>query len=144
MWVKLTTSKRIRIISCMIMILICMQFAGCGTDKLSDKKVKDIDYTVVAEDEIPEILKNAIEEKKKEPFKLSYTDNEELYIVVGYGEQMSGGFSIVVDELYLSDNAIVFGTTLKGPEGETEIKETPTYPYMVVKMEKIDYEIIYE
>lgn len=133
-----------RIILLMFLILICMQFTGCGATELSDKKVKDIDYTVVPEDEVPEILHNTIEEKKKEPFKLCYTDNEEMYIVVGYGEQMSGGYSIVVNELYLSDNAIVFGTTLKGPEEETELKETPTYPYLVVKMEKIDYEIIYE
>ena len=58
------------------------------------------------------------------------------YIAAGYGEQMSGGYSIVVDDLFLSDNAIIFATTLKGPESERK-GDKPTYPYIVVKMENI-------
>lgn len=133
-----------KMICFLLLASISMAMTGCNMQEMSNDKVKDIDYTVVPEAEIPKTLLNAIEEKKKEPFKLSYSDNEELYIVVGYGEQMSGGFSITVDKLYQTDNTIVFATTLKGPEDDTEVKETPTYPYIVVKMEFLDCEIIYE
>lgn len=121
-----------------------MGMTGCRMQEMSNDKVRDIDYTVVPEAELPETLRNAIEEKKKEPFRLSYSDNEELYLVVGYGEQLSGGYSIVVDSLYQTDNTIVFGTTLNGPEDDADVKETPTYPFLVVKMEFLDCEIIYE
>ena len=48
-----------------------------------------------------------------------------------------------VDDLFLSDNAIIFATTLKGPESERK-GDKPTYPYIVVKMENMDKEIIYK
>lgn len=133
--------KRIRTILC-----ICVMFllTACSTQSISDKKVQDIDYTVVADADVPDTLRNAIEEKKEEPFKLSYSDGAELYIAIGYGKQPSGGFSIVVDNLYLTESNILFATTLKGPEQEAESTEAPTYPYLIVKMEYMDKEIIYE
>ncbi|MDE6635747.1 MAG: protease complex subunit PrcB family protein [Lachnospiraceae bacterium] len=133
-----------RIICVFLLVSMCMGMTGCQMQEMSNDKVRDIDYTVVPEAELPETLRNAIEEKKKEPFRLSYSDNEELYLVVGYGEQMSGGYSIVVDSLYQTDNTIVFGTTLNGPEDDADVKEAPTYPFLVVKMEFLDCEIIYE
>lgn len=39
-----------------------------------------------------------------------------LYLVVGYGRQPTGGYSIIVDELYTTENTIVFATTLTGRE----------------------------
>ena len=56
---------------------------------------------------------------------MTYSDEEKLYIVTGYGPQETGGYSIQVKELYLTENAIVFDTELSGPEkGETVTKET--------------------
>ena len=132
-----------QLIICILLMGMSMTCTGCSVEKIASDKVKDVDYTIVTEAEIPETLKTSIEERKKAPFKLSYSDNKELYIVVGYGEQPSGGYSIIVDELYLTDNTIVFATTLEGPEQKQEMEVNPTYPYVVVKMEYIDYEIVY-
>ncbi len=118
--------------------------SACGMKKTSEEKVQDVEFTVVGDEEIPETLKNAIEEKKKGAFKLSYADNNDLYLVAGYGEQPTGGYSIVVDELYTTDSTIVFATTLKGPEEAENIQNFITYPYIVVKMEYLDYEVIYK
>ena len=128
----------------MVLCFSIMLLAACGLDQASSDKVKDIEFTVVNEEDIPEILKNAIEEKKAGPFKLSYSDNEMKYLVVGYGEQTTGGFSIVIDELYTTENTIVFGTTLKGPEEGDTVQDAVSYPYIVVKMENLDYEVIYK
>ena len=64
--------------------------------------------------------------------------------MVGYGKQSSGGYSIVVDDLYMTDTNIVIATTLKGPEQASSGQETPSYPYLVVKTEYVDRQIIYE
>lgn len=133
--------KRITAVLCIGVLLF---LAACGAQSVSDKKVQDIDYTVVTDADVPDTLRNAIEEKKEEPFKLSYSDGAELYIVIGYGKQPSGGFSIVVDDLYLTESNILFATTLKGPEKEAESAEAPTYPYLIVKMEYMDKEILYK
>lgn len=92
-------------------------------------------FQLLNEEDIPETLLTAIEEKKMEPFKLSYSDNNDLYLVVGYGRQPTGGYSIIVDELYTTENTIVFATTLNGPGEKDIIQEAETYPYIVVKME---------
>ena len=59
-----------------------------------NKKLEDIEFTVLSEDEIPEELMGQIEEKKQEEFKLTYSDNSNLYIARGYGKQESSGYSI--------------------------------------------------
>ena len=133
--------KRITAVLCISVLLL---LAACSMQSVSDEKVRDIDYTVVSDADVPDTFRNVIEEKKEEPFKLSYSDGNELYIAVGYGKQPSGGFSIVVDDLYLTESNILFATTLKGPKQEAQSTDAPTFPYLIVKMEHMDKEIIYE
>ena len=49
------------------------------------EKIKDLEYTVIAEDNIPEELLEKIEERKENAFKLTFEDQGFLYICVGYG-----------------------------------------------------------
>ena len=127
----------------MAVLLICLSvFAGCGMKNLSEEKKGEIDYTVVAEADMPEMLKNAIAERMKEPFKLSYIDKGELYIATGYGMQQSGGYSIVINDLYQTDDTVVFETTLTGPDELDKVQSEPTYPYIVVKTEYVDKEVV--
>ena len=37
---------------------------------------------------------------------MTYQSGEELYLIKGYGQQMTGGYSIQVAELSLSDTAV--------------------------------------
>jgi len=134
-------TKKIMILFMAVSVLM---LTSCKTGKITEDKVKDIDYTVVTDADIPDTLRNAIEEKKEESFKLSYSDGEALYIAVGYGRQQSGGYSITVDDLYLTSNNIVFATTLNGPGKEASGTDTPSYPYLIVKTEYMDCEIVYE
>ena len=76
--------------------------------------------------------------------KLSYSDGEFLYVVVGYGEQKSGGFSIQVNKFYETKNAIYIDTTLLGPNASDTVTQALTYPYVVIKTEYIDKPIVYE
>ncbi len=126
-----------------IFVMVFGVLAGCG--KSSDSaKVRDLEFTVVDQEWLPEELKAIIEEKKTQPFKMTYSDDENLYIVVGYGPQETGGYSIQVKELYLTDNAIVFDTELLGPEkGETVAKET-SYPVIVVQTELLENPVIFQ
>ncbi len=94
--------------------------------------------------EIPEELRNTIEQKKTSPFKLTYSDDQGLYIVTGYGEQESGGYSIVVEELYLTENSIVFDTELRGPESAESAGSEKSYPYIVVKTEVLENPVVFQ
>lgn len=118
--------------------------AGCSM--LSEERVKleDLGFTVVSEEKVPEELKNIIEEKKAAPFKLTYSDKEYLYIVIGYGQQTTGGYSIAVNELYLTDSAIYVNTSLLGPESGDAGQKTPSYPYIVLKLDNREEPVIFE
>ncbi|MDE6926937.1 MAG: protease complex subunit PrcB family protein [Acetatifactor sp.] len=133
-----------RIILCILAVAAAAMVSGCTFLSEERIKLRDLDFTVLSEEKIPEELKTIIEEKKKEPFQITYTDKEFLYICTGYGEQATGGYSIAVNELYLTDTAIYVSTSLLGPESADKSNQTPTYPCIVIKTEYLDQTVIFE
>lgn len=128
----------------LLFILGAVCLTSCKAEDTGGKKIKDLEFTVVEDADIPEELAKIIKEKRTEPFKLSFSNKESLYVVVGYGQQRTGGYSIAVDDFYLTENAIHIRTNLIGPKKETKVKATPTYPYVVVKTGFLDKSIVYE
>lgn len=131
------------VIGILCVAVLCVTTA-CSGKKLSMEKLRDIDFTVVTDDKIPKELKGMMGEKKGLPFKLTYTDKGELYIAVGYGEQATTGYSIEVKELYETKNAIYIHTNLIGPAKDERVLERKTYPYIVVKLEAIDKNVVFK
>lgn len=133
-------------ILCMLCLLLAATALLSGCTYLSDERIKlrDLDFTVLSEEKIPEELKGIIEEKKTLPFQITYTDNQNLYICIGYGEQETGGYSIAVEELYLTDSNICVNTSLLGPEASEKGNKTPSYPYIVLKTEFLEQTVIFE
>ena len=127
------------------MLLLCVVLTGCGMSGERNIKLRDLDFTVLSEEKIPEELKTVIAEKGSEPFRLTYSDNQNLYISICYGEQKTGGYSIAVDELYLTDDAVHVSTSLLGPDitGQKSGAGKPTTPYIVIKTELLDKTVIY-
>ena len=130
---------------------MCLLLTGCillssGCAILSEEKVKlrDLEFTVLSEDKIPKELMSILEEKKSKTFQITYSDNEFLYICIGYGEQETGGYSIAVNELYLTETNICVNTSLLGPEASDKGNKTPSYPYIVLKTEFLDKTVIFD
>ena len=63
---------------------------------------------------------------------------------MGYGEQETGGYSISVRELYLTENAIVADTELLGPQNLEQTGAEKSYPYIVIKTEYLEEPIIFQ
>ena len=131
------------ILTILCMSILCL-FIGCSTEKISTEKLRDIEFTVVPNKDIPEELKTMIDEKGEEPFKLTYADDGTLYIAVGYGKQPTSGYSIKVTELYETENAIYIHTNLIGPAKDEKILERATHPYIVIRTEFIDKNVVFE
>lgn len=128
----------------LLAVVMVLMLAGCSM--LSEERVKlqDLGFTVVSEEKIPDELKTIIDEKKADPFKLTYSADEFLYIVIGYGQQSSGGYSIAVNELYLTEDAIYVNTTLLGPEEADSTDRVPSCPYIVLKLDYMEKPVIFE
>jgi len=130
--------------SSVLAALLLALLSACTLSKQAPKKLKDVQYAIVEENEIPEKLLETIEQKKAAEFKLSFENEGELYIVHGYGEQETGGYSIVVRNCYLTKNAIYFDTELLGPQNGSNPQKKPSYPYIVVKTKAMKQNIVFE
>lgn len=116
-----------------IAVLTAILFGGCQIVRVEGEPREPVTYTVVKQDDIPRELLTLIGEKKEKEFQLSYQSGENLYLIKGYGRQMSGGYSIQVEELGMTGNAIFFRTKLLGPSDPGESGGEPSYPYIVIK-----------
>lgn len=128
------------LVSCLILVIM----TGCKTEKTDIKKLKDLEFTVVEDADVPEEFMKRIEEKKVEAFKMTFQDEEYFYIAVGYGTKSSGGYSIAVNALYLTKNAIYINTELIGPEKEEAVTTEVTTPYIVVKLKEANENVVFE
>lgn len=122
--------------------MLCL-LSGCAVQEEKTEKVKDLSYTIVEEEDIPDALRETIEEKKAAECKLTYETDGELYVVHGYGEQETGGYSIAVKEFYLTPNAVYLDTELIGPAGNEHQTKSPSFPYIVLKTDSQNKNVIF-
>ena len=122
---------KVGIVAALVFSFLC--FTGCGANKEDERKIQDLEFTVVGEKDIPPALSELIAKKKENAFKLTYADGQDMYIVIGAGAQTGGGYSVTVKELYLTDNSVVIRTELLGPEKEEATGSNASYPVLIVK-----------
>ncbi len=127
-----------------ISVMLIGVLTGCEMLNMERVKLRDLEFVILSEEVLPAELKTIIDERKAEEFKLTFADADALYICVGYGQQKTGGFSITVDELYLTEDAIYVETTLLGPDGSEKPSKAPSYPYIVIKTEALDETVVCE
>lgn len=130
----------------LVIVIACgFVFWACGSDSRPEK-TGDVSYTVVPDDEVPEELMKLIDERKESEFRLSFSEGENLYLVVGYGRQETGGYSIQIRDLYLAGDVLYMDTELLGPlpEETADAKDSTAAPWLVVKMQQMDKTIYFE
>lgn len=131
---------------CLLVIVSIMAatLSACGGETEKEENRNNLEFTVVSEDRLPDELKEILDQKKESAFKLTYADEGYLYICVGYGKQESGGYSVTVNELYETDNAIYVNTNLLGPKAGSSPGTSPSYPYIVLKIEFRDKTVVFD
>lgn len=79
------------ILICFGIFMCANVLTGCSIESNDEKKLGEVDFTVVPEESIPAELKTIIDERKKDMFKTTFIDDDSLYIIIGYGSQPTGG-----------------------------------------------------
>lgn len=132
-----------RALAIFLSLFLMGSITGCSVQKNGTEKIRDIEYTVLEEENVPEEFMTQIKEKEKKVFKLTFDDAGYLYVAIGYGKQPTSGYSIAIKECYETSNAVYVHPNLIGPKkGETTV-ETETYPYIVIKMESNDKHVVF-
>lgn len=134
-----------RLINILIVLLIIINTTGCSLErKEKDINKSDIDYTVVEDADVPEEFMKIINDKKNRPFKITFSDKNNLYIAIGYGEQPTGGYSISVEEIYQTQEYIMVKTHFSGPVKNEKVSQVISYPYIVIMVENTDKTIKFQ
>lgn len=132
--------RHVLILGC-VLLLLCM--TGCAL-QTKEKKLRDVEYTVVGAEGVPQELQEEINKIKDEEFQLTYDDGAYLYMAKGYGTRESSGYNISVQQVYLTEHTIVFETQITGPAEGTDAANKETTPYIVIKTERLDGQVIFE
>jgi hypothetical protein len=133
-----------KITALLLVVTILISLSGCESKTESAQRGKDRDYTVVTTRDCPEDFLKEVEEKKINAFQMSYLDGEYLYVAVGYGEQATGGYSIAVRGFYELGDALCLEAELLGPGKDETVKDAPSYPFLIIKTEKTEEEVIFD
>ncbi len=126
---------------CLAVMLI---LSGCVSKKENQEKIREPSFTVTDKLKVPDELQTRIEEEKASPFRLTYCDQGILYIARGYGVKEKSGYSVEVTELYETEESVVIHTKLMGPEKGEKTKEAATWPYVVVQMEDLGKDVVFQ
>ena len=138
-------NKKKTVFAVLILVLLCV---GCAkTDVLQTAQKwshgEEIDYTVVATEDIPPTLAAKIDAQSEQEFRLTYSDGGYLYLARGYGKQPAGS-SIRVTSLRKNQDDIYFATTLLGSSDKQPQDEKAGFPYIVVKLEDYGQNVVFE
>ena len=128
------------LLACLFFLAVIL--GGCSLIRIEEEERKPLEYSVVKQEDIPKEAAELIERKKKQEFQMTYQVEEELYLIRGYGQQMTGGYSIQAEEVSASSNAVFFRTKLLGPS-ESPVGSEPSYPYIVVKIKYTDMPVMF-
>ena len=122
-----------------VIIAMCLVTAACGRADTKSSNVSDVDRAA-----IPEELAATIDARKESDFEISACIDGYTYIVKGYGKQPTGGYSIRVDRLQTNGTDMTMASTLIGPSAGEAVNKLATYPYIVIKTEATDNNILFE
>ena len=113
--------------------------SGCRANISGTESDRMVEYTVICGDEIPEEFKKQINENKAKAMKLTYKDDEYLYIAEGFGTK-----EITVNQFYVKDKAMYFDTRLIAPDKGEKVSNQASYPYIVIKTELSEMPVVFE
>lgn len=138
--------KNTWIISVLILgILIFPGIQGCEFKIIPQEQEKrEVEFVIVSEECIPEAVALLIDSRKENEMKLTYVDGKDRYLIIGYGKQSTGGYSISIKDLYATENAIYVDTCLMGPTKENKIKEVPSYPVIVLQVWEMGLPVVFQ
>lgn len=129
----------------MVLVLCIVPFllSACVSRREAPAQMRQVEFSAADKGDLPPVLENMIHEKEKKPFRITYRDKGILYIAEGYGRQPTTGYHVEVQKLYATETEICFRSQLEGPKENEETEETPSYPYIVIKLQENEKEVLF-
>ena len=104
------------VVLCMMILSAIWLPCGCIRKKPEITGEKSAAFQLMSEREIPEELKEWMEQEKAHPFMLTYAVEQDIYAARSYGPQNKTGYQIKVDAVLEGEKTVRIQTSLLGPE----------------------------
>lgn len=131
------------IFRCILLIGVCI-LSGCSVKVISEEESRrELPFVILGQEVLSKELKELIESRKEEEIKLTYVDGDKRYLIVGYGKQNQGGYSIYIQDLYATNNAIILDTALVAPKEKIQKKEIASYPVIVIQISEMALPVVF-
>lgn len=130
-----------RVMLAAVVLLLLMMVISCGEKqkpKRTYESMKDAVYEIVSGSDVPHKVNEKIFKERDKGFGFSYRDNEGMYIAFGFGRQNTGGFSIQLAAVKENEDEILIEAKLIAPAPEEVVSTSPSYPYMILKMDNTE------
>ena len=127
----------------LVCVGILLTASACSVWEKSKEKIRDLEFVVLQEEEIPEELKEQMELAKGKDYRITYTDQGKLYIARGYGERETDGYRVGVKECCETENTVYIRTELFGPEKGEKLRRERTNPHVVVLLSDVEKPVIF-
>lgn len=110
--------------------------------KEMNKRVENMEYKIINESEAPQPVKDWLNKNKyKEDYAVIHTEKH-TFILITRGEKKTGGYGLELTKLEKQDNKIAVFVEYTDPKPDQVVIQVVTYPYLIVKLEKTDEELI--
>lgn len=127
-----------------VCLLLGILAGGCGFFGKDGGQYRELDYTVVKAGEIPEEVQKLMQNQGEQPFQMTYKSDGWLYIMRGYGRQKTGGYSIKIRGVGISEEKLHVKYELLGPQTKEEQKGEGSLPWVVLKLEDPGCPVMFE
>ena len=112
-----------------LLLFLALTVSGCRIVSTEGGERQAVEYTVLRGEALPPEVERLIREQEGQAFQMTYK---------------SGGYSIQVEEVSVSDSALHFRTRLIGPATREEQKGESSLPWLVVKTEDPGLPVVFE
>lgn len=144
-WRMIDMKKIIGLLLASVMVLTL--FAGCSSDKVEDgddnnsnslsggNTADKIDYSIVDKPDIPEEVKDVVNEMKTKGGYKAVKVNDLQYVFIGLGERKTGGYDVELVSVENANGKVKIVYKEKKPDPGDMVTMALTYPYIVVEID---------
>ncbi len=118
-------------------------FTGCSLYEVKEDG-DDLTYDICDDTMLPEELLDVINSKKEDAFNLTYSNNTYTYIVICSGKQNRDDVGIVIENMYMDENAIYVEWVLRQTATPSDAAEdTVSFPYIVLRIARTSLPVVF-
>lgn len=124
------------------LLSVAMLFAyGCAEPEETREVVTPLEPE---EEELPEEIKEWIEDSRDKFGGRSRVHNGLLYILVTYGEKPTGGYNVEIEEIEKHGDTLNVSARFTEPGEDEMVTQAITYPYDLAVVEETGVEVEFE